>query len=157
LHFETKALVSATSNEESITFDERAALLGTATHKIIQLHWRAFSSYQDAILDKMMILENEERKSIADHLNRFYESDIYKHLSEGCEHRFELEFNHEGKTGFIDLVYFDAEKNGWEIIDFKTGTPSQEKEEKYAQQLDFYEAVLTQIGMPIVGKRVLWV
>ena len=43
------------------------------------------------------------------------------------------------------------------IIDFKTGIKSQEKEEKYQKQLNFYEEVLSDIGMSVVGKEILWV
>lgn len=73
-------------------------------------------------------------------------------LKEGTQHQFELEFNTPNKRGFIDLVYFDEEKNGWVIIDFKTGTPSKEKEQGYQTQLDFYESVLVENGMRVVEK-----
>ncbi len=41
-------------------------------------------------------------------------------------------------------------------VDFKTGIKSQEKEEKYQKQLEFYEEVLNDIGMSVVGKEILW-
>ena len=43
------------------------------------------------------------------------------------------------------------------IIDFKTGTKSNEKEEAYQKQLEFYEEVLNNIGLSVVGKEILWV
>ena len=79
------------------------------------------------------------------------------YLKNDVEHRFELEFNYQDKKGFIDLVYFDKDKSGWIIVDFKTGIKSQEKEEKYQKQLEFYEEVLNDIGMSVVGKEILWV
>ena len=43
------------------------------------------------------------------------------------------------------------------IIDFKTGIKSKEKEEAYQKQLEFYEEVLCDIGMSVLGKEILWV
>ena len=68
-----------------------------------------------------------------------------------------LEFNYQDKTGFIDLIYFNKEKNGWVIVDFKTGIKSKEKEETYRKQLEFYEEVLNNIGLSVVSKEILWV
>jgi ATP-dependent exoDNAse (exonuclease V) beta subunit len=34
-------------------------------------------------------------------------------------------------TGFIDLVYFEENRNGWVIVDFKTGEKTVEKEKAY--------------------------
>jgi ATP-dependent exoDNAse (exonuclease V) beta subunit len=53
-------------------------------------------------------------------------------------------------------VYFDQEKDGWVIVDFKTGTPSKEKEQGYQKQLEFYERVLVDSGLGVVGKELLW-
>ena len=78
-------------------------------------------------------------------------------MKSGVEHRFELEFNYQDKTGFIDLVYFDESKAGWIIIDFKTGKRSDEKDATYQKQLKFYEEVLDEIGLCVVRKEILWV
>ena len=94
---------------------------------------------------------------IKDSIDKFKNNYVFMLLKSGVEHRFELEFNYQDKTGFIDLVYFDESKAGWVIIDFKTGFKSQEKEEKYNKQLSFYEEVLSDIGMSVVGKDILWV
>ena len=51
-----------------------------------------------------------------------------------------LEFNDDDKTGFIDFIYFDAAKDGWVIVDFKTGSESEGKNSKYQEQLDFYQS-----------------
>jgi len=90
-------------------------------------------------------------------IENFKNSDVYKLLKSGVEHSFELEFNYQDKTGFIDLVYFDESKAGWIIIDFKTGKRSDEKEAIYQKQLEFYEEVLDEIGLCVVGKEILWV
>ena len=55
------------------------------------------------------------------------------------------------------MVYFLEEQNAWVIVDFKTGIQSQEKEDKYRKQLEFYEEALIGIGMNVVGKEILWV
>ncbi len=110
---------------------------------------------QDAILDKMMIFETLQRASILKHMKAFYNSDIYELLENGVEHRFELEFNVDGKTGFIDFVYFDIEKNGWVIVDFKTGVETEEKNKKYQKQLEFYSDAIKKYK--VVDTRLLWI
>jgi ATP-dependent exoDNAse (exonuclease V) beta subunit len=59
-------------------------------------------------------------------------------------------------TGFIDLVYFDKARNGWVIVDFKTGEQTAEKEETYQRQLDFYAGVMERSGVDVVEMRLLW-
>jgi len=59
-------------------------------------------------------------------------------------------------TGFIDLVYFDEARNGWVIVDFKTGEQTAEKEEAYQKQLDFYVGVMERSGVDVVEMRLLW-
>jgi ATP-dependent exoDNAse (exonuclease V) beta subunit len=67
-----------------------------------------------------------------------------------------LEFNDEGKTGFIDFLYFDTAKEGWVIVDFKTGIETKDKNIKYQEQLDFYQTVLQNLGYKIVDTQLLW-
>ena len=88
----------------------------------------------------------------------FYDSKIYQLLKEGkTEYRFELEFNTDNKQGFIDFIYFDKKKNGWIIIDFKTGKKTEDKIEKYQEQLDFYTKIMTELGYDVVGAELLWI
>ena len=148
--------ISATSS--STNEDNLATKLGTITHKIFELYWDKFDEIDiELILNKFEIIEENEQMKIKNSIENFKSSDVYKLLKSGVEHRFELEFNYQDKKGFIDLVYFDESKAGWVIIDFKTGIKSQEKEEKYQTQLKFYEKVLSDIGMSVVGKEILWV
>ena len=81
---------------------------------------------------------------------------MYEKLKNGCEHRFELEFNYQDKTGFIDLVYLDEAKNCWVIIDFKTGIQTKDKENKYQKQLDFYIEIMTNLGYKVLDAKLLW-
>ena len=148
--------ISATSS--SINEDNLATKLGTITHKIFELYWNKFDEIDiELILNKFEIIEENEQLKIKNSIENFKSSDVYKLLKSGVEHRFELEFNYQDKKGFIDLVYFDKSKAGWVIVDFKTGIKSQEKEEKYQKQLEFYEEVLNDIGMSVAAKEILWV
>ena len=148
--------ISATSS--SLKEDNIATKLGTITHKIFEVYWDKFEEIDlNNIFDKFGISEKNEQLKIKNSIENFKSTDVYKLLKSGVEHRFELEFNSQDKTGFIDLVYFDESKAGWVIIDFKTGFKSQEKEEKYNKQLSFYEEVLSDIGMKIIDKKIFWV
>ena len=157
IEYELTTLVSATtSNDETTSKDIISADLGTVTHKIIELYWNSFKDNQSTILDKMMAFEVEHRSKIIDNMNCFYKSDVYKLLQDGVEHRFELEFNVENKTGFIDFIYFDKQQEGWIIVDFKTGIETDEKSFKYQQQLDFYKDVVQTLGYKVVDTQLLW-
>ena len=148
--------ISATSS--STNEDNLATKLGTITHKIFELYWDKFDEIDiELILNKFEIIEENEQLKIKNSIEYFKNSDVYKLLKSGVEHRFELEFNYQDKKGFIDLVYFDKSKAGWVIVDFKTGIKSKEKEETYQKQLEFYEEVLSDIGMSVAGKEILWV
>jgi ATP-dependent exoDNAse (exonuclease V) beta subunit len=148
--------ISATSS--SSKEDNIATKLGTITHKIFEVYWDKFEEIDlNNIFDKFEIIEENEQIKIKNSIENFKSTDVYKLLKSSVEHRFELEFNYQDKTGFIDLVYFDESKAGWVIIDFKTGFKSQEKEEKYHKQLSFYEEVLSDIGMKIIDKKIFWV
>ena len=148
--------ISATNS--SSKEDNISTKLGTITHKIFEVYWNKFNEIEISnIFDKFGIFEEKEQIRIKDSIDNFKNSNLYMLLKSGVEHRFELEINYQDRTGFIDLVYFDKNKVGWVIIDFKTGIKSQEKEEKYQKQLEFYEEVLCDIGMSVVGKEILWV
>ena len=147
--------ISATSS--SINEDNLATKLGSITHKIFELYWDKFDTIDiNNIVNKFEIIEENEQLKIKNSIEYFKNSDVYKLLKSGVEHRFELEFNYQDKKGFIDLVYFDKSKAGWVIVDFKTGIKSKEKEETYQKQLEFYEEVLSDIGMSVVWKEILW-
>jgi len=157
--FESKMSVSATNRVDegtSNTIDSEAAILGTITHKIIELYWGSFSEHQEAILDKMAVYDLKQREAVSTSMKRFHESHVYTLLQDGNEHHFELEFNDDGKTGFIDFLYFDTVKEGWVIVDFKTGQETQDKNNKYLEQLDFYQKVMEKLGYKIVDTQLLW-
>src|SRR5574344_2380492 len=137
--------ISATSS--STKEDNLATKLGTITHKIFELYWDKFEDINiNNILDKFEVFEETEQLKIKNSIENFKNSDVYKLLKSDVENRFELEFNYQDKTGFIDLIYFNKEKNGWVRVDFKTGIKSKDKEEIYQKQLEFDEEVLNNIG-----------
>jgi ATP-dependent exoDNAse (exonuclease V) beta subunit len=154
--FESNRLVSATADNETKGKDNTAADLGIATHKIIELYWNNFNQNQNSILDKMRVFDTLQRVAVVKNMDSFYNSDIYTLLQSKVEHHFELEFNVDGTTGFIDFIYYDVQNDGWIIIDFKTGKQTAEKSKKYQEQLDFYTITVTNLGYKVVDARLLW-
>lgn len=160
LHFTNKKLLSATQRDgdETVLLDDTKAKLGTITHKVFELYWNRLGEIDsDQLFAKFDIYDEKEKEQILESISKFKDSDVYSRLKNGAKHCFELEFNHNGKTGFIDLVYYSEEENGWVIIDFKTGKMTPQKEAKYQEQLDFYREVLNNNKMNIVDARLLWV
>ena len=157
LEFTSKEKVSATKKKKvSVSTDDTAARLGTITHEIIEYYWDSFKEHSEQILDKKAIFDGSERIKVKESMENFYQSEVYKLLKDNVEHRFELEFNVDNKTGFIDFIYFDRENNGWIIVDFKTGTPTKEKEESYQKQLDFYMEIMTGLSYKVLDAKLLW-
>lgn len=157
LEFTSKEKISATKKKETmVSKDDTAARLGTATHEIIEYYWDSFNQNSELILDKKTIFDNDERILVKKSMDKFYQSEVYELLKDNVEHRFELEFNVDNKTGFIDFIYFDKENDGCVIVDFKTGTPTKDKEEKYQKQLDFYIEIMTSLGYRILDAKLLW-
>ena len=151
-----KEITDCSTKEDSK--NNEALILGVITHKILELYWEDLETTDiKQIFKKFKITQKEQEEKITNSITKFKESHVYNLLKTGVEHRFELEFNHEGKTGFIDLVYYDKSKAGWVIVDFKTGFKTQSKEKQYEDQLEFYEEVLRSIGMSVTNKMILWI
>lgn len=158
LTFANQNTISATMNPENWTFDKTKAKLGTAVHKIFELYSKNIDSIDlNNVYQKFGIVEEVEQEKIKTAITNFKNTDAYKAILNGSKHYFELEFHDEEKRGFIDLVYFDKEKDGWVIADFKTGNKSDEVELKYQSQLNFYEKVLLECDLNVVKKEILWV
>ena len=156
LDFAPRTPLSATSGETEKPLDLKAAERGTILHRIIELYWERFFDHQDAILDRMGVLEEQERDRIVAGMRKFYDSFVYKALKQGAEAYFEKEFDDTQKRGSIDLCYFDPARKGWVIVDFKTGRPTGEKESTYRAQLDFYRKVMEEQGYSVVETALLW-
>jgi len=158
LEFTSKEKVSATKKKEaSVSADDTAARLGTITHEIIEYYWNSFKEHSEQILDKKAIFDESDRTKIKESMGKFYQSDVYELLKANVEHRFELEFNIDNKTGFIDFIYFDKDNDAWVIVDFKTGIATKEKEDKYQDQLDFYTEIMTSLGYKTIDAKLLWI
>jgi len=156
LQFESTTPISATTHNETTSDNSVAADLGTVTHKIIEFYWDSFKDNSNMILNKMMIFDKTQREIIKKNMQTFYRSEIYTLLKNGVDHHFELEFNVDGKTGFIDFIYFNKEQDGWVIIDFKTGKESHKKNEQYKNQLEFYTHAISLLGYKVVNAQLLW-
>lgn len=158
LHFEEKSKSQSATQTQDSNGENDATKVGTITHKIFELYWDKFEQIdKQDMLAKFEIEVETEKLKILNSIEKFKTSDVYKLLKDGVEHRFELEFNYQNKTGFIDLIYYDKERAGWVIVDFKTGQQSEEKVKYYQTQLEFYEGVLNDIDMNTVDKKILWV
>ncbi len=158
LIFSNQKTISATMSNDNETYDKSKARLGTIIHKIFELYTNKFNSIDlNHVYQKFGIVDETEQTNIKTAIENFKNTDAYKAIQNGAKHYFELEFHDEHTRGFIDLLYFDKENNGWVIADFKTGQKSNETELKYQEQLDFYEKVLSESGLSVVKKEILWV
>lgn len=154
LEFTEHVKQSATQDSETKNTD--ALHVGTLTHKIIQFHHHNFSDEKEAIFNKFQIHDKAQKEQICQHLDNFYKSDIYEILKSDIWYKFELEFNHKNKTGFIDLLYYDKAKQGYVVVDFKTGKQTEESLEIYKKQLDFYKKVLEENDLSVIETRIVW-
>lgn len=148
---------SATQSDDEQHVDARAVALGTSVHKLIEFHWNSMQKGKyEKLLAKENITEPLDRERVTTALDNFIDSDIYRMLKSGAKAYFELPFDDGSKHGFIDLVYYDRDQNGWVIIDFKTGIQNAQKEQDYQAQLNFYRSFLEDQGMTCVDARLLW-
>ena len=106
------------------------------------------------IFDKFEILDTDEQTKISNAIANFKNTTAYESIQNGAKHYFELEFNDEDTRGFIDLLYF--EENGWVVVDFKTGSKTEDSEHKYQEQLAFYKNVLEKSGVNVKRCEILW-
>lgn len=155
IEFEVRKKVSATATTNKVA-DKEASKVGTITHKIIELYWDSFEKHSDIILDKMMVFDKIQRENVKTYMSNFYKSDVYKLLKKGVNYKFELEFNEENRTGFIDFIYFDEKNDGWVIVDFKTGIKDEQKIHTYQSQLDFYKTVIENLGYKVIKSEIMW-
>lgn len=156
--FDSKVIQrSATQSDGEEYVNARAVALGTSVHKLIEFHWNSMKKGEyEKLLVKENIAEPLDRERVTRALDNFMDSDVYQILKSGAEAYFELPFDDGSKHGFIDLVYYDSDQNGWVIIDFKTGIQNSQKEQGYQGQLDFYQSFLEDKGMTCVDARLLW-
>lgn len=167
----TKKKIASDNKEHDVINEnmERQARLGTTIHSILERYWDKLEDENvfDKIYFKYSLFDNESKEKIRKYLENFKTTNTYKQLLSGVEHHFEIELNTYEKTkhsqGIIDLVYFDKEKNGWVIVDFKSNSVDGKKDltkfaqdEGYDKQLDNYEMLYESKGMKVVGKILLF-
>lgn len=151
---------------EDDSFD--AGNAGTVVHKILEKHW--YELNRDDIFENYFaeyMVPESFKNNIFRMSRNFCNSEHYKKLKEGTEGYFEYDFvmiqDGDRILGSIDLFYFDAEANGWVIVDFKTTAlrgkdPSKViSENGYDVQLDMYERYLSSVvEEKIVSKEICW-
>lgn len=162
--FETKsdrsATVSDTTEPEKTPELERAALRGTMVHKALELFWDRLDD--DAHFDRLFQKERIEDVVLQDEIKtrarNFTKTPVYEILSSGAEHLFEYRFDEqidgERLTGSIDMIYFDAKRDGWVVVDFKSGKKHQNH--GYEGQLAFYQRVLESKNLRVLDTELCW-
>nr|WP_316723222.1 UvrD-helicase domain-containing protein [Sulfurospirillum sp. 'SP'] len=139
---------------EADTFD--AASAGSIVHAILEKHWHELED--DALYEKFFEkygVPDSYQSNIIRMARNFQTSCHYHKLKAGAEAYFEHEFimfeNEQRIQGSIDLFYYDEERKGWVIVDFKTTalkgkTPEEVAvEHGYDKQLEFYAKYLESV------------
>ena len=170
--FASRRIVRPSGEAETGAFWEAwefdAAAAGTVVHKILETGWRSLDD--EALFEKWFDAYNvpeQWRERIERMARSFQRCPHYRRLKEGAEHYFEFAFMHETEAGLvrgsIDLLYYDTERDGWVVVDFKTTTaPAQEREalaeaSGYYDQLGFYRAFVESLGKgPVVETDICW-
>ncbi len=162
---------ASNTNDEKVLHENitKQANIGTAIHSILERYWNKLDEDNifDTIYLRYSIFEEDAKEKIKRYINNFKNTTTYKALQNGAEHHFEMELNiyKEDKQtqGIIDLVYFDKEKDGLMIVDFKSNNISKikdlvqyAKENEYVKQLDTYEELCEDKDMRVVGKVLLF-
>jgi len=145
------------------------ATMGMAIHSILERYWNRLEDENilKTIYFKYSIFDETSQNKIKEYINNFKSSSVYDKLRSGTEYQFELEVNifkdDKQIQGIIDLVYFDDEKEGWVIVDFKSNSLKNvkdldkfAKENGYDKQLENYEKLCESKGMKVVDKMLLW-
>ena len=122
----------------------------------MELYWDRLDSCDRRALYAKYHIQEEAQNALDTSIEAFLQSDVYRVLKTGVAHRFEHPFEVEGKKGIIDLIYYDALASGWVIVDFKSGTPTQEKLHTYDAQLCFYRESLNALGYVVADTTLLW-
>ena len=88
----------------------------------------------------------------------FKDTDIYQQLQAGAEAIFEFGFEQmidvEVYGGSVNLLMKDSSRDGWAIVDFKSGKEREASE--YEEQLVFYKKVMEYKGLNIIDIKLCW-
>jgi ATP-dependent exoDNAse (exonuclease V) beta subunit len=162
--FESRSDRSATVSDEANLVKspelERVALRGTLVHKALELFWDHLDD--DDCFERLFHKEGIDDITLQEDVKRlsrnFKNTPIYGILRSGAQHLFEYHFDEYIAgvrcIGSIDMVYFDNKRDGWVIVDFKSG---QERENHgYDSQLDFYRRVLESKNLNVLDAQLCW-
>ncbi|MEA2017436.1 MAG: 3'-5' exonuclease, partial [Campylobacterota bacterium] len=172
VEFKTNSKKTASNTKEHETINEnisKQATLGTAIHSILERYWDRLEDENilETIYFKYTVFDDEIKSKIKHYLENFKTTTTYKKLKNGAEHHFEIELNmyKDGNQtqGVIDLIYFDDEKDGWGIVDFKSNNINGRtdlvqfaKDNGYDKQLDTYEMLCEGNGLNVIEKMLLF-
>ena len=161
----------ASDNENHTMYENSAkqAIIGTKIHSILERYWNKLED--DAIVEKIYlkysIYDEKAKDKVKRYIENFKQTTTYKELKGGAEHHFEMEFNsfkeNKHKQGIIDLIYFNKDKNGWVIVDFKSNSVEKVKdltafvqENGYDKQLESYQMLCKDKEMAVTSKLLLF-
>lgn len=132
---------------------ELAMKKGICVHKMIELFHDDFNDESlREFIAKSELSEYEDE--LINSFKSFANSPLNLKLKGIKNKHFELEFNDESQTGFIDLVYFDDELKGYAVVDFKTGDKANKA--KYDLQLQYYKDFLEKQGLKVAKTELFW-
>ncbi|MEA2049465.1 MAG: UvrD-helicase domain-containing protein [Campylobacterota bacterium] len=147
----------------------KQATLGTTVHSILERYWDKLEDKNilQTIFFKYAIFNEEVKSKVKQYLENFKSTNTYKKLKDGIEYNFELDLHNfvdgQQSLSIVDLVYFDKEKNGWVIVDFKSNNISKHKDlvkfaidQGYDKQLETYQTLCESKDMNVVGKLLLF-
>jgi len=145
-----------------------AADAGTVVHKILEECWQRLEDEECLLkwLDRFEVPESW-RSRIVLQARSFRKTPHYVKLTAGAEHYFEYDFvytDEEGEVrGSIDLFYYDEERDGWVVVDFKTVSEAKEECKDLAQkagydkQLEYYKEYLEKLNIgSVVDTQICW-
>lgn len=173
LDFSDQSIVRPSGKPDPMAFlkEEKfdAGNAGTAVHKIIEESWKDLDNEAYYVnYFKEYSVPKQWQEKIKTMAKAFKNSPHYKKLHSGVEAYFEHDFtmvvNETKVYGSIDLFYYDKEKKGWIVVDFKTtdlqGLSEEEAVAKhgYDKQLDLYASFIESVmgEGTVVSKEISW-
>ena len=128
---------------ESFPYTVKDVLYGTC--------YKWDTGYIDKIFDTYNITDKSDKDKVYQLIENFRNSESYEKLLKSRKKYFEFPFEVSDSRGAIDLLFYDEEREGWIIVDFKTG-----KEHDYSYQLNEYKNAMESLGLNIIDTQVLY-
>ncbi|MBZ7978657.1 UvrD-helicase domain-containing protein [Campylobacter sp. RM12654] len=129
--------------------------IGSCVHKMIEkFHEHSTNEILMGFINECELSEYKDK--IIGLFNNYINSNLAKKVAQSSNKYYELEINTPDKTGICDLIYYDNDCGAYVIVDFKTGKKSQEKENTYQKQLEFYKSMMENEGYKIAKTEIFW-